>query len=486
MKLRLIPRVDCNPKFVEQAQTPAGKLSLLFLFVLPLWLLNTYWREVALILLAVTFLPRFRRPILAIAAPALAILRPGWIPLDSLSRIAVREHLPASFNVALVAGSATAVVLLGLALAGSLVFHHRKAWFLKRPLVLWHGTFCVLVLAVATLPLSGVFRVCAWAVVFALSGYFWYFCYTITDRTAGDRDPLSVQEGTWRPAWTIGSGTSTPFVKGAAYLRHIEAKTAEDLAITQLKGIKLIWWCTLLRVVLAAMNLTLHGDHAPVPVPRFDIAFAASISGHPFPVALCWASLVCAFLESVLTMSIWGHQIVACCRMAGFRALRNTWRPLEARTIAEFWNRYYFYFKELLVDVFFYPTFLRYFRTRPRLRRFAATFTAAAFGNMLFHFFRDIFYCAELGVWKAILGFRVYAAYSVVLGTAIGVSQLRSGEIRSGKPKEISGSWFRHRLWPGICVGGFYCFLHIFDDTSRNSSLSQHFRFVADLLPFGR
>ena len=36
--------------------------------------------------------------------------------------------------------------------------------------------------------------------------------------------------------------------------------------------------------------------------------------------------------------------MIACVRMAGFRALRNTYRPLESRTVAEFWNRYAFYF----------------------------------------------------------------------------------------------------------------------------------------------
>ncbi len=92
----------------------------------------------------------------------------------------------------------------------------------------------------------------------------------------------------------------------------------------------------------------------------------------------------------MLTLSIWGHIIIATCRMAGFKALRNTWSPLQSKTIAEFWNRYYYYFKELLVEFFFYPTFLRFFKTKPRLRMFMATMAAAGLGNMLYHFFRDI------------------------------------------------------------------------------------------------
>ena len=41
----------------------------------------------------------------------------------------------------------------------------------------------------------------------------------------------------------------------------------------------------------------------------------------------------------------------------GSRALRNAHAPLSSRTIAEYWNRYYYDFKELLADMFFYPNF---------------------------------------------------------------------------------------------------------------------------------
>jgi hypothetical protein len=480
MAFHLIPRLDRDPKFVQQAQTAGGKVAILFLFVLPLWLLNSYWRQMEVLLLVLTFLPQYRRQILVVAAPALAILAPFWIPMDSLSLLAAREGLPASFNLLLLARIATGAVVIGLAVAANVILRHPKAGPLKRPLVAWHVLFCLLVVGTSLLPLPGAVRMAAWAFVFALSGYFWYFCYTLIDRTAKGHDALPVQEGTWQPVWTVGASTGTPFVKGAAYLREIEAKNPEELAVTQLKGVKLIWWATFLRIAFQGMMWGLHGSLLPTPIPTFDAAFSAGAAGHPYPVLWCWASLIAAFFENIINLSIWGHQIVACCRMAGFRALRNTFRPLQARTIAEFWNRYYFYFKELMVNVFFYPAFLRYFRGQPRLRKFAATMAAACFGNMIFHFFRDIHYCAELGLWKAIAGFHVYALYCLVLGGAIGLSQ-----IRSRKPPDPSASWFRSRLWPGICVGGFYCLLHIFDDTGRTYSITQHLGFLFHLFAIG-
>ena len=117
------------------------------------------------------------------------------------------------------------------------------------------------------------------------------------------------------------------------------------------------------------------------------------------------------------------HIIIAIIRMCGFKALRNTYRPLASRTIAEFWNRFFYYFKELLVEFFFYPVFFRYFKNRPLLRMYTATMAAAFFGNFLFHFMRDIFYVIELGFFEAMIAFHSYFAYSFVLGNAIFLSQ---------------------------------------------------------------
>ena len=147
-----------------------------------------------------------------------------------------------------------------------------------------------------------------------------------------------------------------------------------------------------------------------------------------------------------------GHRIdriVASCRMAGFMALRNRYRPLASRSIAEFWNRYYYYFKELLVDCFFYPTFMRYFKRRGHWRLFAATFAAASFGNAFYHFFSSPHYIEELGFWRALEGFQSYIFYTIVLAVGISISQVRKRKIENL-------SWIRGRLIPALCVTGFY------------------------------
>jgi len=159
--------------------------------------------------------------------------------------------------------------------------------------------------------------------------------------------------------------------------------------------------------------------------------------------------------------------------MAGFLALRNTYRPLRSRSIAEFWNRYLYYFKELLVDFFFYPTFMRYFKRWPRLRLFAATFAAACLGNMFFHFFIQMGDIEKFGLWKTLAGFNVFMFYTIVLAVGIGISQLR-------EPREKSG-WIRGQLVPSICVAGFFCVLRVFDYGSNSPPLQEHFRFLAHI-----
>ena len=116
----------------------------------------------------------------------------------------------------------------------------------------------------------------------------------------------------------------------------------------------------------------------------------------PYSWYMSWAALISAFFESMLQMAVIGHIIIASARMAGFRLLRNTYRPLSSPNIAAFWNRYYFYFKELLVEFYYYPTFLRCFKQHLRVRLLFATFMAAGFGNAFYHFIRDIDYVATV------------------------------------------------------------------------------------------
>ena len=132
--------------------------------------------------------------------------------------------------------------------------------------------------------------------------------------------------------------------------------------------------------------------------------------------------------------------------MAGFNALRNTYRPLSSTTISEFFNRFYYYFKELLVDFFFYPTFLRYWKGHRRLRMVFATFAAVFFGNTLFHFTRDWQIIRDVGLLGAFVNYQASLLYCFILAAAVSISQLRK---RGSKSNAI----LRGHIFPALGVG---------------------------------
>lgn len=472
MNVRLIPSLEQFPPVVASCKRPAGRWALLAVFTLLLTLSTSQWPAIAVFLAFTTTFPRHRRQVVSAFTILIAVAIPNWLDLPFLERVATQEgmaHLP-HFLIRLVV---TAVLMLLAGLA-ALAFRFPRRLVARRPVLTAVLSFCALLAAVSMAPLAGWGRVAAWTTIMAVARMLWFFCYTLTDRNSRDRDSVSLQAGLWRPGWMTGTGSGTPFAKGAAYLRKIEANNAEELAVVQIKGLKLLLWALILKMGQVCFQYIVYSK---LGIPEFEAAFGRSVLGHPFPWYGNCLSLVAAFFMSLLQMSVWGHQIIACARMSGFRALRNTYRPLESRTLAEFWNRFYFYFKELLVDMFFYPTYLRYFKKHPRLRMAAATMMAACAGNALFHFLRDPPLVAELGWWRAISGFQTYFFYTLVLGAAISISQLRAK-----REDDPSQSWLRRRFMPVLCVSGFYCLLHIFDDTGGAYNLREHFVFAGRLI----
>ena len=215
--------------------------------------------------------------------------------------------------------------------------------------------------------------------------------------------------------------------------------------------------------------------HQGLGVLSMNDALRALARGAPLGTGASWAVILCNFVERLFEISIIGHVIIACCRMAGFAALRNTHRPFEARNVADFWNRYNYYFKELAVEFFYYPTFLRYFRRRPRLRRIFAVFATAGFGNLYYHFVREARWIEKLGFFEALRAMDVYAVQCILLAVAIAVSQTRR-TVPHGK------GWLRARALPFTTVVVSYCLMFAFVDEEFLVPMRVHLRFFARLL----
>lgn len=449
---RLVPRIDTYPVVVSFAQTVVGKLVLLVLFGLGLAYTEANWLPLLLCLALITFVPGRRRVLVTVSTLIFTFVVPWWYFANPPSEVAL--------------------LLLVLTLAALLFWCATlwpRSWYGRRPVFFLLCGFSLLIVIASYLPRDTTSYTLVWDFTYAFAKYIWFVCYFLLDRNAPECDSFGLQLGSFRPFW---GSTNTPYPKGAAYLRRIEAHDIHQLAVTQLKGLKLLAWSIVIMLFGRLFGFCVY-DY--LHIPKFPQALSLSANLTPLPWYLCWASLLAGFLESIISLSSFGHRIIAICRVAGFNALRNTYRPLSSRTIAEFFNRYFFYFKELLVDVFFYPFFLRYFKKNRKLRLVGAIFAAACFGNAFYHFVRDLGTIQRLGLRRALVSYQVYVFYCLVLATAISISQLRHR-------KPAQPGFIRGQLWSSFLVLLFYCLLQVFDSTERSYPLMEHFRFLAHLL----
>ncbi len=449
-EFRLIPRIESYPAVVSFVQTAAGKVFLLILFGvgLPFFGYDLFsGLALAIVLTLTTFMPEHRKAILAVGSLILVALQTLHKPVllvESLS-----------------------VVVLGMFLYWCAV-RWPKSRFGRRPLVfLLTGFWALIVLACATTQHSRS-HFTLWTLVGVVASYVWFIAYAVTDRSSKPAIDGALELVSFRPLW---GSTNVPFPKGAAYLRRIEAKTPEQLAVVQLKGLKLLVWAILLQLFQILWFRFFH-DYLRIPMP--DQALAASVHGTPVAWHLRWECHILAYFELILNFSIFGHRFIACCRMAGFNAFRNTYRPLSATTLIEFFNRFYYYFKELLAEFFYFPAFLRYWKGYRRFRTIFATFAAVFFGNSFYHLTRDWYFLRDRGLWRGIASYQVLFAYNATLSVALSVSQLRK---RGPRPH----SFVRRRLIPACGVAFFYILLLVFWSEDRTFTLTQTLRYFASL-----
>jgi hypothetical protein len=296
----------------------------------------------------------------------------------------------------------------------------------------------------------------------------------LIDQRRREPAPILFHLATFHPFF---GSTTVPMAKGAANWTSVEAGTEEALAVTQLKGLKLLAWAFFLTLVLRVYRKILYAKLGLTPL---GLAFERFVTDGVSPGPLGALSIVANFFEQLLLMAVWGHIIVATARLAGYRLLRNTWRPLSSRNIAEFWNRYFYYFKEILVNVYFYPTYVRWFKRHPRLRVAFATFMAAGVGNLFFHFLLENYRVARDGFGEALGYMQTYAFYCLLLVGGIVISQLRA------RHPDPGAGWLRRQFLPALGVTLFYCFLSFFDGPQRHVALTDHFAFLFEVFGVNR
>ena len=444
--------IEDNAQIVKFAQSTVGRIFLFLLFVPALAHSNPYWFPIAVGAALCAYAGRYRSYALTATTLIVLGLTVSWFGLYPLDKI-----------------QATAYACFFAFSLTYLLFARRnqKLFVVRRSVVTLLCFFMILTGIANSQLIYGAALDLLWAFLEVFVKYVWFLAYALADQRTRACSPLHFQFGTFHPFWS--PVTAVPYGKGAAYLRKAMAKTHEELAITQIKGLKLIFWSLVLSAIYKLLKWLIYDK---LHLPLLTDVQAAYVAGHPYAVQVGWASLVWATAEGAILIAISGHRIVAIARLAGFRLQRNTWRPLESRTLVDFWNRYNFYFKEVLVEFFFFPTFLTTFRGHPRLRVFFATFMAAGVGNAIFHFMVDIKYVKSMGLWNAVISFESYIFYCIILATGIGISQARA---RRDTPS-ILGC-----LWSFACVWSFVVLLHVFGNETHVYTLGERLSFMFSL-----
>lgn len=471
--LRNLLAIDEREAFIAAAQTPWGRLLMGVLATMAVATHFPWWEASFMVCaaMAAAYLPVFRTRILFTVTWTAAFLEIGLgenSVLDDIRLVLAQEdaaHLSAG-----ALGGGLLLVLMG------------AAWYLlrwvrcnptsvvaRRPLVTLLGAECVVCCLSALPALHGLPRVVLWSVVVVLTPYVWFLPFAVMDQRGKESSDPLLQMAVLRPFW---SPTYLPFGKGTALLRKTLSKTPRDMAVTQIKAVKLLAWAN----ALAQVGLLLTwvcGDY--LGVPAMQDAMDAFLRGQPFGIAIGWSSIFLEVARYSLKIALWAGLFIGVARLAGYRLPRGSWRPLESRTLMDYFNRFHYYFKELLVDLFFMPTFFSVFRKHPRLRMFFATFMAAGVGNAVWHFLYNIRVVAEQGLLGAIESYTSYAFYSVVLATGISLSQVRAN---MGIRPPSSG-W--GRVYSFLFVWSFVSCLHVFGDESRNHTLAERARFLFSL-----
>ena len=344
-----------------------------------------------------------------------------------------------AFGVSLV--FAAQALLLYLWYQAAVHFARLPAWMRRHPQMTLHASYGLLLLLLgATVGQTGLVRGVLLALAILYPVLIWRIGYMLMAGQQRRMGGTGVADHLFY-LWPAYGGSDTPYGKGLSYLSQHEASTPDELARSQLAGIKLLLLAVLWRIVLTVFEGTLYGS---------GNWFTRAIGGHTAgiaqmedllprgagaPLLQAWFSVYGELFEHVLRLSIKGHLIVGMLRLFGFNVFRNTYKPLLAESIAEFWNRYFYYFKELLVTFFFMPTFTGFgkrLRQWPRLRLMAAVFAAAFVGNVYYHVIKDA------GLVQADLAHLLFihenrSFYCLLLAIGIYVSMLRE-QNRRGSP----------------------------------------------------
>lgn len=438
-----LPQFHENERLCAWTETATGKIAVWIAAVALL-----LWHDSSIFMLAafsaVILIPQRRRLLLSIAAVGTIAERFVDIEEVRMQTALASQWLPVTAKVAIgVAGFYLAFRLSQRA-------QQWPAIVRRHPVVTLHvGIWIALLLS--TLPGLGALR--------SLTFFAWRLSYFVASASRGGVAGTRFHDHFFYLVPVFG-GQATPIGKGLDFLSRHEAGDAQAIAKSQLAGINLLILALLWRCGLGILDAVVYGGSAEGLVATLVTVFSGwslnwqgldglFIAGVTPVWYVGWTTIYLELIHDTLSLAASGHVVVACLRLLGFNVFRNTYKPLLAESILEFWNRFFYYFKEVLVDFFFYPTYLRLRNLGPAARMFAAVFAAAFVGNMYFHI---LYYAPEqvldldfAALWAS---WGPRSVYCFLLALGIWVSMLRQPALRAAG--ETPSGWVRLRRIAGV------------------------------------
>lgn len=360
----------------------------------------------------------------------------------------------------------------------------------KHPQITLHAIFwAFLVVVWTTLPAAGIWRMVLIGVAALFPFMVWRFGYLLMSAQHGRMKGTRFSDH-FLTFWPLYGGTPTPYGKGWGYLSRCEAKNEEELARSHLAGLKLLVLAGMWYVCRITMEGVLYGS---------GNALTRKLGGHTLGIPTVsdlidkdvantklwasWASIYCELIYQVFLRAVRGHVIIAILRLFGFNVFRNTYKPLLSESVVEFWNRYYYYFKEVMANFFFLPTFTQFgskLRKWPNLRLFVAVMAAAFIGNTYYHLIDLEQFMVQGRVFDGLYALRSRTFYCLLLAIGIYIS-MRREQSRLGR-SPASGTMRRILRIAGVWT--FFSLIYIWNIRSE-ASFTDRVNFFLSLFGIG-
>ncbi len=270
----------------------------------------------------------------------------------------------------------------------------------------------------------------------------------------------------FRPVWKLAFFPPMPF-----FIQTINRDLSfkDDTSSVQWRGVTLLIWALVLRVVAWLFDfLIYHKFHFQ---PLHELLNGIRTQTIP-DFAFAWGCVLFDFLHRLIEISVVGHVVVGLARICGFDLMRNTYSPFRARSLLDFFSRYNFYYKEFLLHLFFYPTFLR-IRSAPFVLRVSAAIGSVALGTFTTVFIGfGLSTIVERGFNPTLSFFSGYMIFSLFLAFGLIFSFL----LQQNKPERNAGP-IEHSLRVSMYFI-FFSLIRVFDAPVANGSIHESIRLI--------